>query len=104
VLQSRFRSTETHDVKFLRQLRTSATTRNGGRYEACSREPPVVYQTLVSGSAHASLPYEGAVTFLWQTNIGQRLRRLAVRSGLLPSGLSSANERAECPAQVQTSA
>ena len=46
-------TTETHDVKILRQLRTSVTTSDSGALRRMLARRAVVYQTLVSVSAHA---------------------------------------------------
>jgi hypothetical protein len=58
-LSDRFSSdapTETDDLKFLRPLRTSVTTSDGGALRRMLARSAVVYQTLVSVSAHGAVP------------------------------------------------
>ena len=50
--------TETHDVKILRQLRTSVATSDGGALRRMLARSAVVYQTLVSVSAQAPWDHE----------------------------------------------
>ena len=51
-------TTETHDVKFLRQVRTSVTICDGRALQRVLARRAVVYQTLVSVSAQAAWDHE----------------------------------------------